>query len=105
LNVTALGLSLDVIYHLVEDEVFERYMADLLGHSSRLVVLYTSDSDVFIPPGLTPPHIRHRPVGQWMSSQRHWRLRERIANPHPFDLDADDETSFADFYVYEKLTD
>jgi SAM-dependent methyltransferase len=100
-----LGLSLDVIYHLVEDEVFERYMIDLLGHSSRLVVLYTSDSEVFVPPGITPPHIRHRPVGRWMSTQIGWRFRERIANPYPFQIEAEEETSFADFYVFEKTTE
>jgi SAM-dependent methyltransferase len=98
-----LGLSLDVIYHLVEDEVFEQYMADLLGHSSKLVVLYTSDSDVFVPKSVTPPHIRHRPIGRWMTGQKDWRLRERIANPYPYRVGAEGETSYADFYVYERI--
>ncbi len=103
LPICELGLSLDVIYHLVEDEIFESYMTDLLTHSARLVVLYASDCDTFVPSGLTPPHIRHRPVRRWMSAQRDWRFRERIPNPYPFDPRAEDETSFADFYLFERI--
>ena len=97
------GLSLDVIYHLVEDSVFERYMADLVEHSTKGVVLYTSDSDVFTPSRQEPPHIRHRPVQRWMT-ERHpeWRLTLKIANPYPWRVEDQDNTSFADFYVYER---
>ena len=97
------GLSLDVIYHLVEDGVFVQYMNTLLRHSARMVVLYTSDSDHYLPPGRSAAHVRHRPVCEWMSSQAHWKLVERIANPFPFDVANPDETSFADFYVYERV--
>lgn len=100
-----LGLSLDVIYHLVEDSVFEQYMDDLLEHSTRFVVLYTSDSDVFVPeehhPG--PPHIRHRPVMRWMTTQSQWTLKERLANLYPFDPADQTNSSFADFYLYERI--
>jgi hypothetical protein len=52
LPICELGLSLDVIYHLLQDDVFERYMKDLCEHSSRFVVLSTSDSDVSSPAGV-----------------------------------------------------
>jgi SAM-dependent methyltransferase len=101
LPICELGLSLDVIYHLVEDDVFERYMHDLLTHSSKLVVLYTSDSDV-TPPS-PAPHVRHRAVARWMASRSDWRFKERLQNPYPFQEGHEDTTSFADFYVYEKV--
>jgi len=99
-----LGISLDVIYHLVEDEVFEAYMRSLLDHSKRAVILYTSDSDVFQPCRREPSHIRHRPVGRWMSAQRDWKFIERRKNAYPYHQGAEDTTSFADFYIYERIT-
>jgi SAM-dependent methyltransferase len=103
LPICELGLSLDVIYHLVEDERFEHYMAELLRHSSRFVVLYTSNSSVFVPDRIEPPHIRHRDLSAWMARQTGWELVERIPNRFPFDTAAKDITSFADFYVYRRL--
>jgi hypothetical protein len=38
-----LELSLDVIYHLVEDEVFDAYMRSLFAHAGRFVVIYSSN--------------------------------------------------------------
>ena len=103
LPVCELGLSLDVIYHLVEDETFERYMRDLLEHSSRFVVLYTSDSDVFLPKDPRTLHVRHRPVGRWMATRDDWRFKARYPNPYPYKQDRFDRTSPADFYVYERI--
>ena len=101
LPICDLGLSLDVIYHLVEDEVFDAYMAELLGHSTRVVILYTSDSDDFVPLRSEPEHVRHRPVQDWMERRLDWKLVERIPNPHPWREDRQHETSFANFYIYE----
>lgn len=98
-----LGLSLDVIYHLVEDDVFESYMADLLSHSTKAVVLYTSDSDAFVPEGPPPAHIRHRAVQRWMAERSGWELVQRIPNAYPFNAKQADLTSFADFYVYRRV--
>ena len=36
-------LSLDVIYHLVEDDLFERYMIDLFDCCSQICVIYSSN--------------------------------------------------------------
>lgn len=40
-----LSLSLDVIYHLVEDEVFETYINTLFKSARRYVIIYSSNSD------------------------------------------------------------
>ena len=45
-NETAeLALSLDVIFHLVEDAVFESYMSNLFDSAQRYVIIYSSNTD------------------------------------------------------------
>src|SRR5256885_9505823 len=50
------ALSLDVIYHLVEDRVYETYMRYLFGAARRVVVVYSTNETV---PGESP-HVHHR---------------------------------------------
>ena len=57
-----LALSLDVIYHLVEDNVFEHYMRTLFEASNRYVIIYASDSDDNR--GYEGTHVRHRKFTQ-----------------------------------------
>ncbi|HET7600508.1 MAG TPA: class I SAM-dependent methyltransferase [Gemmatimonadales bacterium] len=91
-----LALSLDVIFHLVEDEVFAGYMAQLFGCATRYVVIYSSDTSA----PSDAPHVRHRPFSAWVRDQLPgWRLLTRVANRHPYagDIAAG---SFADFFIY-----
>lgn len=37
-----LALSLDVIYHLIEDDVYEKYMNDLFNSTNRFVIIYST---------------------------------------------------------------
>lgn len=97
-----LALSLDVIYHLVEDDVFETYMNGLFDASHKWVIIYSSNSDEPTP----EPHIRHRRFGDWVASHRRdWKLVEKIGNRYPFDSRNPDFTSFADFYIYERISE
>lgn len=94
-----LVLSLDVIFHLVETKVFDAYMHSLFAHAGRFVVIYSSDKDQ---PGEVP-HVRHRAFTQWIKvHQPKWKQSGYIPNKYPFDPARPDETSFADFYVFEK---
>jgi hypothetical protein len=73
-----LSLSLDVIYHLVEDEIFDQHMRAVFASSRRLVAIYSTN--LTIPESEQPPHIRHRRFTDWVD--RHasdWRLVERLA--------------------------
>lgn len=95
-----LALSLDVIYHLVEDEVFETYMTRLFDASHRWVIIYSSNTDRPTP----EPHIRHRRFADWVAGRRgDWRLVKQIGNRYPYDTRNPDLTSFADFYIYERI--
>lgn len=97
-----LTLSIDVLYHLVEDRIFEAYMQRLFASAERFVVIYSSDTER--QDEVQAPHVRHRAFQRWISEHASgattgWELVERISNPvpRPGDVRAD---VWADFYVY-----
>jgi hypothetical protein len=94
-----LGLSLDVIYHLVEDAVFHNYMSHLFAAADRYVIVYSSNKDE-LP---ASPHVRHREFTQWVSvNEPSWELIDHVPNQYPFDPQRPSETSFADFFVFAR---
>lgn len=96
-----LTLSLDVIYHLVEDEIFSLYMHRLFDSSVKLVVIYSSNTNEN--PRGTAAHVRHRHFSQWVLEQKtDWRLLSHIPNKFPFRNNTKNG-SFADFYIYSKV--
>lgn len=95
-----LTLSLDVIYHLIEDGVFDAYMQRLFGASQKFVVIYSSN-DESLNQRYGGYHVRHRQFTDWIGRHaRGWRLLEWVPNRYPY-LESDpDNTSLADFYFY-----
>lgn len=93
-----LALSLDVIYHLTEDPVFEAYMRHLFAAAERFVIAYSSN----IEGPDVQPHIRHREFTVWVAAtQPEWRLVERV--PNLYTVSADQRSgSFADFFVFQR---
>ena len=95
------ALSLDVVYHLVEDDVFDAYMRSLFESAIRYVIVYASNTES---PGLSP-HVRHREFTRWIESNRpDFRLLKKIPNLYPFSEKNPQHTSFADFYIFERET-
>jgi len=96
-----LTLSLDVIYHLIEDEVFHSYMTTLFAASLKYVIIYSSNSEQVA--GFTNCiHVKHRKFTDWMEKNApEWKLTVFIPNKYPFSQNRK-KGSFADFYVYEK---
>jgi len=95
-----LSLSLDVVYHLVEELVFEQYMSQLFDAATRFVIVYSSnnhrESDSV--------HVRHRQFTDWIERNRpEFRQLGVTKNPYPEDVRDLDNTSFADFYFFERL--
>lgn len=94
-----LSLSLDVIYHLVENEIFEDHMRRLFDATLKYVIIYASNFDEH-----SVPHVRHRCFTNWVdANRRDFRLICHQLNTYSFDHARQDDTSFADFYVYERL--
>lgn len=95
-----LTLSLDVIFHLVEDDVFADYMNRLFDSSERFVIIYSSDTDKN-PEGQVA-HVRHRLFSKWIRENKpNWRLLRHIPNEFPFTGDTR-TGSFANFYIYKR---
>ncbi|MCA1371207.1 class I SAM-dependent methyltransferase [Bradyrhizobium sp. BRP14] len=94
-----LALSLDVIFHLVEDNIFEKYIRDLFAWATQHVIIYSSNRDEISP----VPHVRHRKFTRWIDENiSGWKLFKREVNPYPENILHPGDTSFADFYVYKK---
>jgi SAM-dependent methyltransferase len=89
-----MAMSLDVIYHLIEDSVFETYMAHLFNAGERYVVVYSTDSDAMD----DAPHVRHRIFTTWVEQNcAGWRLTQVAQGPNS-------GAGRADFFVYERTS-
>lgn len=97
-----LTLSLDVIYQLIEDTVFESYMSALFDSSNQFVIVYSSNEDYAHP----VQHVRHRKFDKWIEKNRLiYDLYEEIRNPHKAELTgSDSDKSFVDFYVFKRMS-
>lgn len=95
-----LALSLDVIYHLVEDDVFTAHMDDVFGAATRFVAIYSSNSDRLIDPA---PHVRHRRFSNWIDSNRpDWTLVRTYKNPYPYSWWNRKNSSRCDMFLYAR---
>ena len=89
-----LTLSLDVIYHLIEDDIYQAHMSHLFSSSNRYIIIYSTDFDQ-----LLSRHVKHRKFSDWVHRNREeWRLLERADNKYP-------ELSKAQFFVFEKTAE
>jgi len=97
-----LAMSIDVIFHLIEDAVFADYMDTLFAQAGRFVLIYASNANLSWP----SPHVRHRCFTDHAAARfPAWRLAAHVPNRFPFDPLLPDETSFADFYVYTRANE
>jgi hypothetical protein len=98
-----LTLSLDVIYHLIEDDAYESHMRKLFASATRFVIIYSSnatDSDF----SNRSPHVKHRIFTEWAKANaQEWTLIEHKKNKYPYVPYDNAAGSFADFYVYALL--
>jgi SAM-dependent methyltransferase len=87
-----LGLSLDVIFHLVEDVVFEEYMERLFNAAERYVIVFSTNTNMRTP--IDRAHVRHRRFTDWTIERHDWTLVDgpRGLNPR----------RRASFFVYER---
>lgn len=93
-----LVLSLDVIYHLVEDAVFDDYMKTLFAAAERFVIIYSCDAAE--DSATTSKHVRPRKFTRWVEvNAPGWALVDHVPNRLPFTGDSN-TGSWSDFYVY-----
>lgn len=90
-----LALSLEVIFHLVEDDIYHVYMQHLFSSAKQHVLIYSSNHNNN--PISSGTHMRHRAFTAWVNSyQPQWQLRQHIPNPFP-------KEAASEFYIYQRL--
>ena len=93
-----LTLSLDVIFHLIEDDVFNSYRTRLFDSSEQFVIIYSSNFDE-----KQKFHERPRQFTRWIEiNAANWKLIQHIPNRFPYKGD-NTQGSPSDFYIYEKI--
>ncbi len=86
-----LTLSLDVIYHLIEDEAYDSHLRDLFAVSRRHVAIYASNATG----EGRHRHVRHRQFTDDVARRfPRFQLKRHLPNPHR-------DSTFADFYFFE----
>lgn len=93
-------LSCDVIYHLIEDSVYKKYMDNLFSMSKKYVIIYAKNEDIN-----HTVHVKFRKFSSYIESNfPEWQLIKHIPNKYPqLKLGQNnDKTSPSDFYIYEK---
>jgi SAM-dependent methyltransferase len=86
-----LAISLDVIYHLIEDSVFEAYMTHLFAAGAKYVIVYATNEEKRD----VSPHIRRRRFTPWVEAHcPDWRLIDVKQGPNS----GPDRT---DFFTFE----
>lgn len=94
-----LTLSLDVIYHLIEDDVYNDYMEKLFDTSNKYVIIYSCNRNDLV----NDSHIKYRVFLSWVLNNRpEFKLIKIIENKYPYDKADPNNTSWSDFYIFEK---
>lgn len=94
-----MAISLDVIYHLVEDNKFSNYMHNLFYSSDRYVCIYSSDYEA----KQKEEHVKRRKFTEYVKDKfREWTLISVIKNPYFYDGSGESNTSNSNFYFYKR---
>lgn len=93
-------ISLDVILHLVEDQVFHEYMERLFSSAHYYVAIYSGNFDdkrLF-----RGPHVKHRKFTCWINQHApQWRLIEHVPNKYPHSSTR--KGSYSEFFFYSRI--
>ncbi len=96
-----LAMSIDVIYHLIEDDVFDDYMKKLFNINNKYVIIYSSNTN--INPKKRCPHVLERKFTDWIEKQNiPYVLEQFIPNKYPYNGD-EINSSISDFYIYKRV--
>jgi SAM-dependent methyltransferase len=87
-----LALSLEVIFHLIEDDIFDDYMNRVFDSAERYVVICSNDTS----DDERAAHERHRDFTKWITTNRpQWKLEKRVEPPADVDLQSS-------FFLYKR---
>ncbi|MDO8657397.1 MAG: hypothetical protein Q7K55_01555 [Candidatus Levybacteria bacterium] len=85
-----LTLSLEIIFHIIEGDIFNLHMEHLFNSSNKYVIIYSSNKN-----SAQKYHVRHRNFTDWVSKNKpNWKLIKIIRNKFP-------DICFSDFYIFK----
>jgi hypothetical protein len=96
-------MSLDVIYHLLEDKVYEEYMNNLFGYATKLVIVHSSNTTEQYEGGAK--HVMHRKFSDYVNDNlTDWKLDKIIPTKFPYYKGIKNlkDCAFADTHCYVK---
>lgn len=97
-----LSMSLDVLYHLIEKDVFEEHLRSLFKAATRYVIIYAYDGEEFH----TASHVQSRKFTEFIEANiKDWKLIKHIPNKYPHNDEDPNHTSRADFYIYKYVNE
>lgn len=71
-------ISIDVIYHILDDADFEMYMSAIFQKANKYVLVFSSNTDEN---RHSAPHIRHREFARWITENTpHFELVDTLGN-------------------------
>ncbi len=92
-------LSLDVIYHLIEENVYKKYIEDIFSVGIKMVIIYSTNESLPQFGG----HEKHRNFTKDIKKYvRGWELVEIIENKYSIEKYGEERGSRANFYLYTK---
>jgi trans-aconitate methyltransferase len=95
-----LVLSCDVIYHLIEDAVFQKYIHNMFEMSTRYIIIYAKDENID-----HTSHVKFRKFTEYISKNfEDWKLVCHIPQRYPQVIlgKNNENTSPSDFFIYTK---
>lgn len=101
-HISDIAISMDVIYHLVETDVYETYIRHLFAVANRLVVIYSTNAN--IGSFFSGRHVRHRRfVDDVPRLAPGWDLVRQVNNPFPVRFLAYGAV-IANFYIFARAS-
>ena len=97
-----LVLSCDVIYHLIEDDIYKNYMNNLFSMSEKYVIIYAKNQDIS-----HTIHVKFRKFTNYIEEYlNEWKLIKHIPNKYSQTILGynNDKTSPSDFYIFENYS-
>lgn len=92
-----MSLSLDVIYHLVEQEVYEQYLKNVFNAGRKVVVIYSTNLEL-------PQFGYHEKHREFLKDVERlikgWKLSETIDNEFSVEKVGEEKGSRANFYIF-----
>lgn len=95
-----LTMSCDVLFHLINFNIWEKHIDNLFNISTKYVIIYAYDVDQE-----WDNHCKSRKFTDFIKNKySNWQLTKVIKNEYPlFEGCDDNEASMSDFYFYKKI--